>query len=78
MKDFSKADNWADFPGLNGRSIVWTAIQTGDLIFSSEVDGAEWVVRINDFPSEPLYTLLINGVEVIHFNDWPKGWQKPA
>jgi hypothetical protein len=45
MKDFSKAGNWADFPGLNGRSIVWTAIQTGDLIFSSEVDLANPFTR---------------------------------
>lgn len=32
-------------------------------------------IRINDFPEEPLYTLIIDGKEIIYFNNWPKNWE---
>ncbi len=36
----------------------------------------DWAVRVNDFPDEPLYTLLINGKEVETFDNWPAAWTK--
>ncbi len=34
------------------------------------------VVCMNDFPDQPLYTLLLDGVPVGSFNDWPERWKK--
>ena len=33
-------------------------------------------MRLNDFPDENLYTLLVNDVEVAQFYDWPTDWVK--
>jgi hypothetical protein len=48
-------------------------------MFEAMIDGQQWLIRLNDFPDEPLFTLLIGGAEVLHFNEWPKEWgARPA
>ncbi len=37
---------------------------------------AQWLIRINDFPQQPLYTLLIDGVAYADFDTWPACWQR--
>jgi hypothetical protein len=74
------ANNWSDFPDLQ-RPIPWQTATGGQphIVFEAQVDGAHWTVRVNDFPDEPLCTLLVNGREVIHFDDWPAFWgEQPA
>jgi hypothetical protein len=75
---FEKENNWEEFPGLYDRVIHWVKIFTKNKseILSVDLDNDRWVIRLNDFPDEPCYTLLINGVDVIHFNDWPVAWKK--
>jgi hypothetical protein len=34
-------------------------------------------IRVNDFPAEPLYTLLVDGEEVEDLEDWPEAWTRP-
>ncbi len=41
-----------------------------------EVDGARWSVRINDFPDELFYGLIVDGAHVGDFHDWPKTWRR--
>jgi len=41
------------------------------------MDESQWKIRLNDFPDEPVYTLIINDAEVIHFDDWPGFWTRP-
>jgi len=43
-------------------------------MFEAMVDGQQWLIRLNNFPDEPLFTLLIAGAEILHFDDWPKQW----
>ena len=54
----------------------WVA--TGDPTFplKSSVNGETWTIRINEFPDEYLYTLIINGQEDQSFDDWPEPWQR--
>jgi hypothetical protein len=33
-------------------------------------------LRLGDFPAEELYTLLVDGVEVLSFSQWPDGWAR--
>jgi hypothetical protein len=35
-------------------------------------------LRINDFPIEPLYTLICEGKELQDLEDWPRAWVHPA
>jgi hypothetical protein len=39
--------------------------------------GEQCLIRINDFPDEHLYTLMVNDQEVVHFDDWPLCWTRP-
>jgi len=47
------------------------------VVYEANVGRLEGRVRMNDFPDEPLYTLLIGNIEIIHFNEWPVTWSKP-
>jgi hypothetical protein len=35
------------------------------------------VIRVNDFPAEPLYSIFIDDVFVTDLEDWPEGWVRP-
>lgn len=62
---------------LNQR-VIWR--RTGDLFipWTSQVDGETWEVRINDFPDEYMYSLLIDGALIGDFHDWPAKWDRSA
>jgi hypothetical protein len=59
------------------RRVAWTPAGGGEIPYHAEIDGARWRIRINDFPAEPLYTLLIGESEIGHFDEWPKAWDRP-
>lgn len=65
------------------RQITWThtgpSERTPDnfLVYRATVDGASWQLRMNDFPAEDLYTLIVNGEDVTSFNNWPSIWIRP-
>lgn len=56
--------------------IVWN--RTGDPYYPyiTMVDTTKWIVRVNDFPEEDMYTLIVDEVEIVHFNDWPQQWKR--
>mgnify|MGYP000984759927 CR=1 FL=1 len=31
-------------------------------------------LRLNDYPEEPMYTLLVNGEVIESFDEWPSCW----
>jgi hypothetical protein len=78
MTDFNVEDNWPDVPEYRGKQLLWKELQgvPGGYIFQTNVESMLWKVRLNNFPDEPLYTLVVNGEDVIHFNEWPKEWEK--
>ena len=73
---FQREDNWGDVPGCRGNVISWGKVDQNNLgvLYRAVLDGGVLDIRMNDFPDEPLYTLIADGVEVIHFNEWPVNW----
>jgi hypothetical protein len=65
---FNMVDNWSDVAGYKIAGLAWTKIpETADgCIFRAEVEDKVWMIRMNDFPDEPLYTLIVDGREIIH------------
>jgi hypothetical protein len=59
-------------------SVGWT--QTADVNhpYEARVDGHDWLIRLGDFPAEPLYTLLVDGAEIGSFDTWPESWTRPT
>ncbi len=59
------------------RPIRWE--ETGDPVrpYAASVEAESWVVRLNDFPDEDLYTLLKDGRDAGSFDEWPDAWTRP-
>jgi len=75
---FNIANNWNEFPELKNQ-INWQHAKENKskVLYVATSEGNEWGVRMNNFPDEPCFTLLINKKEVLHFDDWPLFWLKP-
>ncbi len=75
MPPFSLVNNWANFPEFDFL-IEWEIApeNDADIVFVWVGDGLDLKVRMNDFPLEPLYSLICNGRVIIHFDDWPDFW----
>ncbi|MCP2260550.1 hypothetical protein LX15_004268 [Streptoalloteichus tenebrarius] len=54
--------------------------QTGDVFFpvAALVEGEWWVLRINNFPNHPLWTLFVGGRPRFDLDDAPATWANPA
>ncbi len=59
-----------------GRAVAWTTTADLDHPWAAEVAGERWQVRLNDFPDEIMYSLLVNGELLGDFHDWPETWQR--
>jgi hypothetical protein len=59
------------------RAITWKHTGDGELPYRAQVEGRALAIRINDFPAEPLYTLIIDGEEIADLDDWPTRWVRP-
>ena len=59
---------------LINTSIYWQKIPSNERYFYMKDNGKIVLLRINNFPDEPLYT-LINGIDIIDIEDKPSGWR---
>src|SRR5260221_13048099 len=59
-------------------SIEWKRTADPRHPFAAKFDGEKCVIRLNDFPDEHLYALIVDGEEVIAFDDWSATWNRPA
>ncbi len=57
--------------------IVWRKTADPKHPYMAEVEGEKCVIRLNDFPDEHLYTLIVNEVEIADFDDWSAQWGRP-
>lgn len=60
------------------RAITWKRTADPEYPFTSEVTGDRFVIRVNDFPADKLYTLLVNDEETVDFDNWPEQWESIA
>ncbi len=60
------------------REITFRRTADAEIPYEAEVDGSRWTVRVNDFPAEPLYTLLVDGERAEDLDEWPRAWQRPG
>ena len=58
------------------RVIAWSATGDGEYPWRTQIDGHETRIRINDFPAEPLYSVIIAEQSVGELEDWPESWVK--
>lgn len=58
--------------------VTWTNTPDVHHPLSAVVDGQAWVLRLGDFPAEPLYTLVVDGDEIGSFDTWPASWTRPT
>lgn len=58
--------------------IRWQSSGNPFLPYTAIVDGKKWVTRLNNFPEQSLYTLIIGETEVGDFDDWPVQWMRPV
>ena len=64
-------------PGkLLTRQLSWRSTGDVDHPWATEADGQTWRVRLNDFPDEIMYTLIIDDAIIGNFHDWPKSWDR--
>lgn len=51
--------------------------ESGEFPYKATVENRNWIIRINDFPEEPFYTLIIDEEEIVNFDTWPSDWERP-
>jgi uncharacterized protein YjaG (DUF416 family) len=62
--------------GHLAREVSWTGTGDPEHPWTAVVDGAQWRVRLNDFPDEIMYSLIVDGAVVGDFHDWPERWRR--
>jgi hypothetical protein len=63
---------------LFGRFIAWEHTNDPGSPYQADLDGRSLVLRVNDFPAQPIYTLVVDGVDLVDLDDWPDAWRRPA
>ena len=57
--------------------VTWQSTHDPEQPYQAVVSGVTWQIRLNDFPAQPLYTLLIDGQPIGDLDDWPAAWTRP-
>jgi uncharacterized protein YjaG (DUF416 family) len=60
------------------REMSWRSTGDPSYPWATEVDGIAWRVRVNDFPDELMYSLIIGDESAGDFHDWPGTWQRSS
>jgi len=57
--------------------VTWRPTENNHFPWAAQVDGTWWVLRLNNFPDHPLYTLFIDGNTArFDVEDFPSQWRK--
>jgi hypothetical protein len=66
-----------DIEELFDLPIAWEVKDANAYLLFARVGDKEYLLRINDFPDEPAYTLIVDGEELQSFDDRPANWIHP-
>ncbi|HSO74440.1 MAG TPA: hypothetical protein VLU47_06350, partial [Blastocatellia bacterium] len=55
-------------------SITWEETRDPEYPYCAKVNQDNYLIRLNDFPDESLYTLVVNNEEIEDLEDWPERW----
>jgi len=58
--------------------ITWERASDPELLYQATHHGHVFTIRLNDFPAEPLFTLLLGNEELADLEDWPASWSRPV
>jgi hypothetical protein len=61
---------------LQRSSVEWVSIPDSPYVFNALFHGTSVALRLNDFPDEPLYTLIFDGTET-DLDEFPSSWTLP-
>lgn len=53
---------------------VWTRTGSGEFPLRGEIGGRPALIRVNDYPAEPMYSVIVDGQNVGNLEDWPTAW----
>ena len=56
--------------------ITFTHTGDGERPYTATVHGVTVLIEVNDFPAEPLYSVLVGGQPLAHLEDWPPAWNR--
>jgi hypothetical protein len=70
------AYNAPDAASQMAQPVAWFRTDDADLPWQASVDGVSWAIRLNDFPDDYMYTLIVDGKPLLDFHDWPEAWQR--
>ncbi len=58
--------------------VTWKATGNGEFPQEAIIDGQLWKIRVNDWPEEAFYTLMIDDHEIVDFDryQWPTDWKR--
>ncbi|MBA3708768.1 MAG: hypothetical protein H0W83_08125 [Planctomycetes bacterium] len=62
------------FQVVFAQQIAWAKTGDPEFPYSAVVDGRKYKLRVNDFPEEHMYTLLIDDQRSLDFTSWPPAW----
>jgi hypothetical protein len=65
-----------DLAALLRMTIVWDKAHDVDVPWSARVGDQTIMLRLGDFPAEPLYTLVAGGHDIGTVEEWPATWSK--
>lgn len=58
------------------RKLTWGSTDDPAHPWATDVDAHCWRVRINDFPDEVMYSMIIGSQNAGDFHDWPDTWRR--
>lgn len=59
---------------LSEESVIWAKTTDPLFPYEAKIANKHIQLRINDFPEEPLYTVMHAGEEVMHINGFKHNW----